>query len=152
MTDTEKVKVPPTYVVHRGKPIDKFDGYAKTDTYMADEDLDCCDCQGFVKTGHCKHLDLKGLLNQFKTDELIFFGKELGDCKAKNERQIQSIATELLPTLLHHFQFDALEVAGFLQNPMDATLYNCIKFRGKRKKNTLIVGYAHGIMFMVEPG
>jgi hypothetical protein len=142
---------PVTYVISAGKEIDKYEGYTKTETYMADEEMGICDCQGFVNTGHCKHLDLKGLLSQFKTADLVFFGSELGDCKAKTEGQIRSLASDLLAKLIEHFKFESLELKELIRNPMDPTLYNSVKFNGKRKKNTLIVGYTHGIMFIVEP-
>lgn len=143
---------PVTYVISAGKEIEKYEGYTKTETYMADEEMGVCDCQGFVNTGHCKHLDLKGLLPQFKTADLVFFGSELGDCKPKNDGQMRALASDLLAKLLEHFKFEALELKELIRNPMDPTLYNSVKFTGKRKRSTLIVGYAHGIMFIVEPG
>ena len=148
---TTKAVGPVTYVISKGKKIEKYEGYNKMNTYMADEDMDVCDCQGFVNTGHCKHLDLKGLLKQFKTDELIFFGSDLGDCKPKSEGQIRTLASDLLAKLIERFKFDSLVMKELVRNPMDQTLYNCVKFTGKRKKNTLIVGYTHGVMFIVEP-
>lgn len=149
---TAKLVGPVTYVISKGKEIEKYEGYNKANTYMADEDMGVCDCQGFVNTGHCKHIDLKGLLSQFKVDELIFFGSELGDSKPKNEGQIRALASDLLAKLIEHFKFDSLVLKELIRNPMDPTLYNSVKFTGKRKKSTLIVGYVHGIMFIVEPG
>lgn len=142
---------PVTYVISKGKEIEKYEGYTKTETYMADEEMDVCDCQGFVNTGHCKHLDLKGLLGQFKTDDLIFFGSELGDCKPKTDGQIRTLASDLAAKLLEHFKFEMIALKELVRNPMDQNLYNSVKFTGRRKKNTLIVGYTHGIMFIVEP-
>lgn len=141
---------PITYVISKGKEIEKYEGYTKTETYMADEEMGVCDCQGFVNTGHCKHLDLKGLLQQFKTDDLVFFGSELGDSKPKTDAQIRTLASDLATKLQAHFKFEAIALKELVRNPMDPNLYNCVKFVGRRKRSTLIVGYTHGIMLIVE--
>lgn len=146
-------KEPPTsYLIRRGKEIEKYAGYVKRGTYMADENLNACDCSGFTHRGECKHMMFKSLLNEFDVDELIFFGAELGECKPKTGDQISAIAEMLLKELTDHFKFDKLDIEHFIPNPADPDTCNAVEFSGSRSggKKTLIAGYRSGIMFIVR--
>lgn len=143
-------KPPVTYVIRRGESVRKFVGWKEEAQYLADERLQTCDCPGFVNTGKCKHLEFKGLLDQFRVDELIFFGEHIGECKPKNKDQILQLIGWLGETLKSHFRFGLLDVTELVPNPADPDLFSFVRFEGKRNRNTLIVGYAHGIMFSVK--
>lgn len=141
-----------TYVVKAGKPISKFVGYTKEKDYLADENLNVCDCEGFTHNAHCKHLELKSWLKQFKIDEMIFFGTEIGESKPKTKEDAKEILCEVDLMLREHFKFEMLHPKGFITNPVDDTLVNCVLFDGLRKKQTpWIVGTRRGIMFIVHP-
>lgn len=151
MGEAVREKVPVTYVVKRGERIRKFIGWKEEVKYDTDEKLHSCDCLGFLNTGKCKHLEFKELLDEFKVDEFIFFGDEIGECRPKDKDQILKIMKELHRTLERHFKFEELEPTDIVPFPADPNLYSCIRFVGKRKSKLLIVGYIHGIMFTVKP-
>lgn len=148
---TQAVKAPLTYVVKKDQPIDKYVGYEKDTTYVADENLGTCDCIGYTNTAHCKHLLFKALLSQFGVEELVFFGETVGACKPKPKEKIMKIALNLWEPLTEHFKFTVLEVDKLIPNPADSNVFNCIEFKGKRSKPTLVVGYTSGVMFLVKP-
>ena len=150
-TQVEKKNEPITYVIRRGKEIEKFVGYTLERTYVADEVMRACDCMGFMNTTHCKHIEFKRLLDDFNVDEMVFFGETLGDCKPKTEEQMDKIMLDLIETLATHFSIVDIDVTRYIQNPAEPKLFNCIEFTGKRKKPTLIVGYTRGIMFTLKP-
>ena len=147
------VKEPITYVIKRGQPIDKFVGYKKERSYSADENLGICDCIGFNNHTHCKHLNFKQLLDDpnFKCDEMIFFGENIGDCRPKTEAQMEKILLALIEPLDKHFGIVDIDCKPFIKHPAYPNLFSSIQFTGKRKKQTLIVGWASGILFWLRP-
>jgi hypothetical protein len=140
-----------TYVVKRGEDVQKFVGWKQEAKYIADEKFQMCDCPGFANAGKCKHLEFKELLNEFGVEELVFFGDEIGKCEPKNKEQITKLTEWLTQRLKEHFQFETLVAKEFVANPANPDLFSFIRFDGTRKKKTLVVGYAHGIMFTVRP-
>jgi hypothetical protein len=142
----------PTYVVKRGQPVEKYEGYEKVAEYSANEQMGVCDCQGFTHRDHCKHLMFKMLLDQFKVDEFVFYGVEFGECHPRVEKEIMELGTILKEIIQKHFKYDILKLARLIQNPIDPTLYNCIEFDGSRKMhNVLVLGYFRGIMLVIRP-
>ncbi len=151
MTKAAQKALPTTYLIRKEREIEKYVGYQKAAAYLADEKFSICNCEGFARNAHCKHLDLKNLLVEFKVDEMVFYGKELGECKPKNSEQIQKLATKLVEVLKSHFFFERIELHELVKTPVSPDLYGCIKFKGYRNKKTLVVGYAQGVMFVVRP-
>jgi len=151
--EQEKPKAPRTYVVKRGQPMEKFSGYEREATYLTDESLGTCDCIGFMqsRTATCKHLILKGLLDHFKVEELVFFGQGLGESRPKPRQKVLDIAKVVEDELRVHFKYESLELKRIIQNLSDPAVFNGFEFDGRRAKTTLVVGYVSGLMFVVKP-
>jgi hypothetical protein len=152
MSNPEPKLLPTTYVVRRGEHIDKYLGYNKITTYTANEQLGTCDCISFSYRESCKHLLFKDLLEQFRVDEFVFFGNELGECKPRTKEDIMSLANTLQEVIKDHFKYDDIKLTQLIQNPTNPQFYNSITYEGSRPKNNiLVVGYVRGILFRVIP-
>jgi hypothetical protein len=147
----EPKTLPTTYVVKRGEPIDKYMGYKKLTSYTANEQLGVCDCISYSYRESCKHLVFKDLLDQFKVNEFVFFGNEIGECRPRTKEDIIKLADSLKEVIKSHFMYDSLELVQLIQNPTNSDLYNSVTFEGVRARNVLVVGYVRGILFRVLP-
>jgi hypothetical protein len=151
MEKKKSESAPTTYVIKRGKPIEKYSGYEKTESYLADENLGACDCIGFSNNAKCKHMEFKGLLNQFTVDELIFFGKDIGECKPMPIEKLSLLIPILEEALKEHFKFSEIDLKEMKTVPTNPSMYSFLVFHGKRDKTVPIVGYMKGVMFLVKP-